>query len=127
MSGNYEARALMATDGQFDKATGALRIVESSQGQASSGTVAIATTAGSAGGVETAIAAVPNVVFHHLRVRNAGVVDGAFSFDGGTTWHDLPAGAILRNDGVCIENQAVQIKRIGASPAEVTGVRVSVW
>lgn len=98
-----------------------------STAQASSGTTAIATIAGSAGGVETAIAAVAGVVFHHLRVRNAGVVDGAYSFDGGTTWHDLPAGSILRNDGVHIENRAVQIKRLGASPAEVTGVRVSVW
>lgn len=98
-----------------------------STAQASSGTTAIATTAGSAGGVETAIAAVPGVVYHHLRIRNAGVVDGAYSFDGGTTWHDLPAGSIIRNDGVHIEGQAIQIKRLGASPAEVTGVRVSVW
>jgi hypothetical protein len=53
-------------------------------------------------------------------------VPGFFSFDGGTTWHYLPAACSLNYDQERIANQALQIKRI-AGGSNVAGVFASVW
>ena len=72
------------------------------------------------------IAADPVNTYYHLRIFNSGTVAGFYSFDGGTTWHYLPAASSLAHDGVKIANKAVQIKRV-AGGSNVTGVFASLW
>ena len=94
-----------------------------SLGQGSSGTTA-KTTAG--GGVAvTLIAANSAVVYSHLEIHNEGAAAGWFSYDGGTTWHRLPADSVVTRDALRIDNVAVTIKDDAASA--LGGVYGSAW
>jgi len=95
----------------------------SSSAQAGSGLTAKTTTDDSP---TTVIAADAAHAYRHFRIFNSGSTAGFYSFNGGTTWHYLPAACSLHHDGVAIANQAIQVKRI-AGGDDLSGVFASVW
>ena len=111
----------------IDESSGAILVDAlslASTARASSGMAALATTSDAP---LTAIAASEMAVYHHVRIVNEGSVAGFYSLDGGTTWCRLPAGpCAVKDDGVKIVNQAIQIKRV-AGGSNLSGVYASAW
>jgi len=91
--------------------------------RASSGLTTIVTTTNA---VAEVLAANGSATYYHVRIANEGSVAGFYSIDGGTTWGRLPANTVIKNDGVKIENVAVQVKRV-PDGANLTGVYGEAW
>lgn len=87
-----------------------------------------AKTATTDAAVEVIAAQAHSQAYRHCRIVNEGAVAGFYSIDGGTTWERLPASTALTDDGVYINNQAVQIKRVaGGGSGNPSGVFGSIW
>ena len=72
----------------------------------------------------TLIVASTTQLYTVVRIVNTGAVAGFYSYDGGTTWHYLPANSAIEDD-VIIANAAIQVKRI-TDGSNLTGLYASV-
>jgi len=91
--------------------------------KSTSGLTAKATTTDA---VVELIAATTERIFHSARITNEGTTPGFWSIDGGTTWERVAPQSSYTDEGVEINNKAIQIKRV-ASGDDMTGVFGSAW
>lgn len=72
----------------------------------------------------TLIAATVTRIYTCIRIVNTGTVAGLYSYDGGTTWHYLPASTAIEDLDLALVNKVLQVKRLSTG-SNVSGLYAS--